>query len=81
LGRLSPRVPAKWLEQRLGVVLLQEWGQMLQVVLKQGLGQAPLQRQEQVLFRVLAQGLERWLLRDEDRVLRQGQSAASCRSA
>jgi hypothetical protein len=60
---------------------LQEQGRLLLVVLLQGLEQAPLQRQDQALFRALAQGLERWLLRDEDRALRQGQSAASCRSA
>jgi hypothetical protein len=53
LGRLLPRVPAKWLEQRLEVEMLQEQGRRLRVVLKQGLEQAPLQRQEQALFRVL----------------------------
>jgi hypothetical protein len=60
---------------------LQEWERLLLVVLQQGLEQAPLQRQDWVLFRGLGQGLARWLLRDEDRVLRQGQSAASGRSA
>jgi hypothetical protein len=37
LGRLSPRVPAKWLERRLEVLLLQELGRRLLVVLLQGL--------------------------------------------
>ena len=60
---------------------MQVLGRLLLVDLLQGLEHALLQRQEQVLLRVLGQGLERWLLRDEDRVLRQGQSAASCRSA
>jgi hypothetical protein len=73
LLRQSSRVPAKWLEQRLGVVLLQvpERGQerLLLVGLLQGLEQALLQGLEQALLRVLGQGLERWLLQDLGRVL------------
>jgi hypothetical protein len=41
------------MEQRLAVVLLQEQGRVLVIVLRQGLELAPSQRLERVLLRVL----------------------------